>query len=229
MTYSNGAFSPHPLANPFNIRLGSSNYSLNSCRNAEAARLFHKANEDPKELVVPNQEPTYDQVQRAQQAELQRKSLQVPNQDIPLGDNLSRQGFLRKNSSLFRCLDGTVLDFKTGKVVHSPNDPGSEYWGNPDATMSTGSEIGTWKDEETVDNLIANIDWYYGRAAPASNSMQVDSKSAKYWLQAEEAAEKLQAEMSDEQKKLLADFEWHFPKSKLVEEAKKAQDERKMI
>lgn len=54
--------------------------------------------------------------------------------------------------------------------------------------------------------------------------MQVDPKSAKYWLQAEEEAEKLQTEMSDEQKKMLADFEKHFPRSKLVEESKKAQD-----
>ena len=224
MTSSNGAFSPHPLANPFNTRLGPSNYSLNPYRNVDAARRVHKASSDPRNLQVPNQEPTYDQVQRAEQAQLQRKSLQVPNQDIPPGDNLGRQGFLRKNLSLFRCLDGTILDFKTGKVVHSPNDPSSEYWGNPDATVSKESSIGTWNDEETIDNLIANIDQYYGKATPASTGMQVDPKSAKYWLQAEEEAEKLQAEMSDEQKRLLTNFEKHFPKSKLVEEAKKAQD-----
>ena len=29
MTYSNGAFNPVPWANPFNTRLGPSNYSLN--------------------------------------------------------------------------------------------------------------------------------------------------------------------------------------------------------
>ena len=29
MTYSNGSFNPNPLANPFNTRLGPSNYSLN--------------------------------------------------------------------------------------------------------------------------------------------------------------------------------------------------------
>lgn len=228
MTSSNGAFSPHPLANPFNTRLGPSNYSLNPCRNADAARQFHKVSRDLRSLQVPNQEPTYDQVQRAEQAQLQRKSLQVPNQDIPLGDNLSRQGFLKRNSSLFRCLDGTILDFKTGKVIHSPYDSSSEYWGNPNATVSKESSIGTWSDEETIDNLIANIDQYYGRATPASSGMQVDSKSAKYWLQAEEEAEKMQAEMSDEQKQMLADFEKHFPKSKLIEEAKKAE-ERKMI
>ena len=224
MTCSNGAFSPHPLANPFNTRLGPSNYSLNPCKNADATRQFHTAGGNPRNLQVPNQEPTYDQVQSAEQAQLQRKSLQVPNQDIPLGDNLGRRGFLKKNSSLFRCLDGTVLDFKTGKVIHSPNDPSLEYWGNPDATVSKESSIGTWNDEETVDSLIANIDQYYGRATPGSNGMQVDSKSAKYWLQAEEEAEKLQTEMSDEQKKMLADFEKHFPRSKLVEESKKAQD-----
>ena len=29
MTYANGSFNPHPLANPFNTRLGLANYSLN--------------------------------------------------------------------------------------------------------------------------------------------------------------------------------------------------------
>lgn len=29
MTYSNGAFCPHPLANPLNTLLGPANYSLN--------------------------------------------------------------------------------------------------------------------------------------------------------------------------------------------------------
>jgi len=29
MTYSNGSFNPLPTANPFNTRLGSSNYCLN--------------------------------------------------------------------------------------------------------------------------------------------------------------------------------------------------------
>jgi lipopolysaccharide biosynthesis regulator YciM len=50
----------------------------------------------------------------------------------------------------------------------------------------------------------------------------MDPKSAAYWLKAREEAEKLVASMTDEQKAMVAQFEAHFPKSRLIEESKKA-------
>lgn len=48
----------------------------------------------------------------------------------------------------------------------------------------------------------------------------MDPKSAVYWLKAQEETEKLVASMTDEQKAMVAQFEAHFPKSRLIEESK---------
>lgn len=39
-----------------------------------------------------------------------------------------------------------------------------------------------------------------------------------YWIKAKEETEKMIDNMTDDQKKLIADFEAHFPKSRLIEE-----------
>lgn len=52
----------------------------------------------------------------------------------------------------------------------------------------------------------------------------IDPKSAAYWLKASEEAEKLIDNMTDEQKKLISDFESHFPKSRLIEESLKGNN-----
>lgn len=49
----------------------------------------------------------------------------------------------------------------------------------------------------------------------------IDPASAQYWLKAQEESEKMMSSMSDEQKKMISDFEKHFPKPKLIEECKK--------
>lgn len=50
---------------------------------------------------------------------------------------------------------------------------------------------------------------------------QIDPKSARYWLKAEQEADKLRSQMTPEQLKMIDDFEKHFPPSKLIEEAAK--------
>ena len=50
MTFANGQFCPHPLANPFNTRLGPSNYSLNPLSRQFGQQSF---NSKSKELPDP--------------------------------------------------------------------------------------------------------------------------------------------------------------------------------
>ena len=59
---------------------------------------------------------------------------------------------------LFRLADGTVVDFKTRKVIYSPNKEGGEYWGDPCRTISFGN-AGSWNEDETkLEDLISRID-----------------------------------------------------------------------
>ena len=68
--------------------------------------------------------------------------------------------------------------------------------------------------------LINNTDKWIGTATPTGGFVQhIDSKSAAYWLKANEEAAKLKDAMTDEQKALIAAFEQHFPKSRLIEES----------
>lgn len=57
--------------------------------------------------------------------------------------------------------------------------------------------------------------------ADSIDDNEIDPASAEYWLRAQEESEKMMSSMTDEQKKMIADFENHFPKSRLIEECKK--------
>lgn len=46
MTFANGQFCPHPLANPFNTRLGPSNYSLNPASKQFGQQSFNSKSKD---------------------------------------------------------------------------------------------------------------------------------------------------------------------------------------
>ena len=59
---------------------------------------------------------------------------------------------------LFRLADGTVVDFKTRKVVYSPNKEGGEYWGDPCMTISFGNARSWNEDETKLEDLISRID-----------------------------------------------------------------------
>lgn len=155
------------------------------------------------------------------------KKLEVPNQDVPSGDQTGKQGFIG-NSSIFRCHDGTIVDYKTGKILSTPDNPASQYWGNQNLEIRHSMQ--SWNDEDqSLDQLINKInDYYDNRNIPIQQAI-IDQKSAAYWLKAQEEAEKLKSQMSDEQKKMIDDFEKHFPKSKFIEESKKNPNNSKIL
>lgn len=208
MTFARGQFNPNPLANPFNTLLGKC--SISTCKN-------------PKDLQVPNQDvPLYGTPEWEMRYGNSQKRLEVPNQDIPFGDQLRGNGFIGNSDRLFRLADGTLLDFKTRKVISQPTASNSQYWGNPSQDIDY-SDYGMWNDscEPKLEDLINRIDDYYGRTAP-NIDCNLDQKSIDYWIRAEEEADALRSSMTDAQKEMIADFEHHFPKSRLIEESKKA-------
>ena len=70
MTFSNGQFNPHPLANPFNTRIGPANYSLNSYSDQCLRAGFNsKTKELPRPIML---------------GENPRNDCSVPNSSMPL-------------------------------------------------------------------------------------------------------------------------------------------------
>lgn len=228
MTYSNGAFCPHPLANPFNTRLGPANYSLNQLKGVQQHAGVNKSS-----LEVPNQDVpmfgTPEWEQRYGQANQQE--LTVPNQDIPAGPVAGEHGFL-PGTSFFKCLDGTVIDFKTGKILRKQNHIDNACWGDPDKVIRPPQDIERChsSDKHELDSIVDAV--AHGKMPNFVNDGDddmIDPASAEYWLRAQEESEKMMASMTDEQKKMIADFEKHFPKSRLIEECKKMSKSLKQI
>lgn len=88
--------------------------------------------------------------------------------------------------------------------------------------LEYGAVVRSWNSSTgpTIGEMASHVEKYVG-AAHGGYVEQMDSKSAAYWLKAREETEKLVSSMTDEQKALVARFEAHFPKSRLVEESKK--------
>ena len=204
---------PSPLTNPFTVR----RYGNFNTGKASAGGYISHTHD--KNLTVPNQDIPYNGSPEwyAMQS---RNKLTVPNQDVPAGDQTAgagHSGFI--NDRLFRLPDGTIMDYKTGRVFKTAGNP-SGY--NVITPGDTGMEDRTqWGSSgPSLDELINNTDKWIGTATPAGGFVQhIDSKSAAYWLKANEEAAKLKDAMTDEQKALIAAFEQHFPKSKLIEES----------
>lgn len=185
-------------------------------------RLYSSATINKTQLTVPNQDvpmfgtPEWDALYNKQ------KNLTVPNQDVPLGDQLRGSGFI--NDNLFRLADGSIVDFKKRQIVFQPKQD-RDNWGT--RVIRHESDLGSWNDPSQIslDELVNNTEKYKNTAMP-NGSLQIgepiDPKSAAYWLKASEEAEKLIDNMTDEQKQLIADFESHFPKSRLIEESRKS-------
>lgn len=147
----------------------------------------------------------------------------VPNQDVPAGPVAGEHGFL-PGTSFFKCLDGTVIDFKTGKILHKQRCSDSAYWGDPDKVMTPPQDIGKCHsaNRHELDDIVDAV--AHGEMPNFANDVDgdmIDPASAEYWLRAQEESEKMMSSMTDEQKQMIADFEKHFPKSKLIEECKK--------
>lgn len=74
MTFSNGIYNPDPLANPFNTRLGPSNYTLNpnGMGNPFCKMTFSKKTDLPKPVMLGDRQ----------------QNLQVPQQQMSMKDFL---------------------------------------------------------------------------------------------------------------------------------------------
>lgn len=60
MTFANGQFCPHPLANPFNTRLGPSNYSLNPLSRQFGQQSFNSKNKKLPDPIPFGMNPGQD-------------------------------------------------------------------------------------------------------------------------------------------------------------------------
>lgn len=222
MTWNN----PHPLANPFNQR-EHGNVHIGHAMQGKYFKVSRPS--DPKTLEVPNQDVPFmgDMPYNAG-----RSDLTVPNQDIPLGDQLNAGSggrFMPGHDNIFITSDGTVLDFKAHKILRLPHEPDPHCWGDPNKTISMDSmgvvpTMNNVHRDIPLEELINNVSKYAGTAMPDGTMLEpMDPRSAAYWLKAREETDKLMSSMTDAQKKMIADFEAHFPKSRLIDEAKKAQ------
>ncbi len=95
---------------------------------------------------------------------------------------------------LVACPDGTMIDFKSGKVVVDPN---------------RSHNISEWAPTKVISPPQVSPSWN-GNSTPSSSDATQrlsDADSQKYWQDQANAEQAKQPEMSDEQKKLLADLE----------------------
>lgn len=167
--------------------------------------------ENASSLEVPQPKP-YNPMQNS-------KNLEVPNQDIPYYDRpVPIYGFIG-NSSLFKLADGTLLDLKSCKIIYDPSTKwfAKGYWNDPNAEIKRPSAETEWGANETIESMLARI----GTQPDGTyNDPNLSPESIRYWKKAKEESEKLEQNMTDEQKKLLDDLKSGkmFPMSRLVEE-----------
>lgn len=200
------ATNPHPLANPFNRQRY---IEYETCYRPKAVSKC----DDPSKLQVPDSSMTYEQVQAALEAQ---KSLTVPySAPDDIGGSVSF-GFIGQ-TSFFRLHDGSVLDLKTHKIVLDPNKnfKAAGYWNDPGETINKPG-LGEWGKTESITSLMAQYD-----AAGGNYDPNLSPESINYWNRAREESKKLEQNMTDDQKKLMADLnsEQFFPLSRLKEEA----------
>lgn len=204
MTVSNGTVCMHPLANPFNTRLGYSNYTLNTfgLGNPFCKMTFNKSC-----TTLPQAKPLgSDCIPNNPNAQ------QVSYSNLQLPDTTIRASNLRSvlNKALFTAPDGTILDIDKQKVVSSPNSPkvmadGTEYWNDPNSQIvnthiqdAYNSTYGQWASD------------YLG------SSLLIQNSSDDYFKYAEKETPKLYAKMTQEQKDMLMEIPRMFP-SRLIE------------
>lgn len=106
---------------------------------------------------------------------------------------------------------------KTKKIVYDPNTSykTNGYWSDPNSTIERRSDT-SWGRTESVDEIIAKCFNGDGEI----NDPNLSPESIAYWRRAKEESKKLEQNLTDEQKKLLAELqsEKFFPLTKLEEE-----------
>ena len=200
------ATNPHPFANPLN-QSRFRNYAYGQPTQQNEFSLNRSNN--PRDLTVPDARP-YNPNAAAK--------LTVPNQDIPyFNEAVPARGFLG-DSSLFKLSDGCVLDLKKCRVVFDPNKKWKDkgYWNNPNAEVEKPQLDNEWGPTESIESMLNRV----GKPDRTYNDPNLDPKSIAYWNKANEESKKLEQNLTDEQKQLLADLQAGkmFPLTKLVDE-----------
>lgn len=112
----------------------------------------------PNQDIPPNGSPEW-------YAMLARNKLEVPNQDVPLGDAVSRGACGRfLNDRLFALSDGTVLDYKTGRVMQTKNAP---CYGELRHELEYDTARFSWSSFSgpSIDEMAANMGRYVSTVA----------------------------------------------------------------
>ena len=185
MTFSNGVFSPHPLANPLNSRLGPSNYTFNQFGQSFRSRsVTIKSNVDLPDPIMLND----------MQAQSDRRCLEVPNQldYAQTGPNLDIVALKTQYKNSYVDSNGTVYDLDSGKIVFQHELPrNANEWG-PCKSITRFDTTAEWR----------NSDIYKLDTQP--NALNIDKTSQAYWQSVQKQAN---TEMNDLQKELLADLD----------------------
>ena len=203
------ATNPHPLANPLN-QGRFRNYA--HWQKPVEVKPFLNTKSSPKELTVPDPTPYAELLAK------QNARLTVPNQDIPYYDGpIPASGFLGE-SPLFKLSDGSVVDLKTCKIVFDPSLKwrAKGYWNDPSSTTEEPVSSKEWGPTETIESMLNRI----GKPDGTYEDPNLSPDSIRYWKMAEEESKKLEQNLTDEQKSLLADLQAGkmFTPSRLVEE-----------
>ena len=200
---------PHPLANPLN----QSRFRNYEYGQKNQSKQTVKTISNPNKLTVPDSTP-YNEILARQNSANQ---LTVPNSDIPYYNGpIPARGFLG-NSSLLKLSDGCILDLKKCKIVYDPNIKwkAQGYWNDPNAVTNRQSDK-EWEKTESIESMLNNI----GKPTDMNNDPNLSPESIKYWKKAREESQKLEQNLTDEQKALLTSLNsgQMFPLSKLIDE-----------
>lgn len=198
MTVSNFGFNPHPTSNPLTSRhVGNNNVMWNQTG-------FRRCSQS---TPVPRSKPfSIEDLQKSQ-------SLEVPCQNqVPMGCEGRMPVIPEYNSDIFQCPDGTLISKSTGRILRD-NTKSTDFPGEKMRMMNTGSISKEWNDKEIMD-----LDLTHQKEKEAGLS-KADMEYAKI---SEIENKKLEDNMTDLQKKLLADLESGkiVKKSRLVPESR---------
>ena len=184
MTINNYTINQNPLANPFNSRVHG-----NYCVQRQSGTNFYiNRTTNPNSLQVPQSKP-YDPT-----IGYENQNLEVPHQNqIPMGQESGLPFEMQMNPERFYTSpDGTVFDLNTNKMIvkgkYQNNAPGC--WGDGKVKWQKSSEP-EWNNRD-----IYSLGGYEQTVGLSKDDIAYNEMSKKM-------NQKLQNNMSDEQKQLL--------------------------
>jgi hypothetical protein len=201
MTITNTQFNPFPSSNPYTSNIYSNNNS------GWSGRGFTRCSQN---TPVPNAKPfSMDNKQYWD-------NVTVPNGEVvPMGCENMMHMMPQFNDDLFQCPDGTLISKSTGKILRD-NTKLTDFPSRKMTMKNFASDYKTWNDREI-------FDFKPNRRNECDNQMSNDDIA--YSEMSKRENEKLKNNMSDLQKRLLADLENGFitKKTRLIDESQKLQ------